>query len=483
MQCSSRFRLFLMLAVLCGGGRLCGADPADSTWPQFRGPNASGIAEHAKPPAKIGPADHVIWKTDVPFAPSSPIIWNENIFLTTFDQGELQTRCYDRASGQLRWTRGIAAKELEPFHRTDGSPAASTPATDGQHVVSYFGSCGLVCYDFEGKELWRHPMPVARTTGDFGSGTSPIIVGSRVILLRDEAGPSKLISLDVNSGQPLWESPRPEATGSYGTPIIWNNQGEQQVITPGSLFLKGYSLESGRESWTVGGLCPFACTTPVLGDDKLYFGAWCPGGSDQPWPEWPQFLAGNDPNKDGKIELTEYPEAVRDFYRGIDTDQDGLLTEADLNHMREISSRGENMLVAVKAGGQGDITASHVDWTFTKGLPYVPSPVYYRGRVYMSRDGGILSMLDATTGRAIHGPKRSLATGSYYASPVAADGRIYFASLPGVLTVLQAGADRPEVMYQADFEDRIFATPAVVDDNFYLRTESKLYAFGPPLKQ
>lgn len=448
------------------------------TWAQFRGPNASGIAVSAEPPVKIGPSQNVLWVKDVPFSPSSPIVWGEKIFLTTFDQNELQTRCYDRASGELLWSRGVQSAKLETFHGTDGSPAASTPVTDGKHVASYFGSFGLVCYDVDGKELWRRPMGVARSAGNFGTGVSPILAGSTLLLLRDELGPSSLLAVDIATGALRWQSPRPTATGSFGTPILWNHQGSDEVVTPGSLELKGYSLETGAELWSVSGLCPFACTTPVLGPDKLYFGAWCSGGTDNPWPEWEDFLARYDPNQDGKIELNEFPERQRDFLRGIDVNEDGLLSKSDLDQVRELSSQGENLLVAIEPGGRGDITETHVAWTFDKGLPYVPSPLFYQDRIYLVRDGGILSSVDADTGEAIERPKRVLPNGSYYASPVTANGHLYFASLPGVLSVVEPAKGQSEVIHEADFGERIFATPALVERNLYLRTETKLYAFG-----
>src|SRR5688572_6496708 len=142
-------------------GLACGSAKDAPNWPAFRGPNSSGVSESAKPPAKIGPGEGVAWKIDVPWSPSSPCVWGDRLFLTTFSEGKLETRSYDCGDGRLIWTRVAPAERLEDFHQTEGSPAASTPATDGGRVVSYFGSVGLVCYDFDGKELWRHPLPAA----------------------------------------------------------------------------------------------------------------------------------------------------------------------------------------------------------------------------------------------------------------------------------------------------------------------------------
>ncbi len=448
-----------------------------ASWPQFRGPNASGVAHDSKPPLKIGPASHVLWKKEVPRSPSSPCVWGDRIFLTTFAEGELRTCCYDRARGDLLWTRGIKPEKLEVYHRSEGSPAAPTPATDGTHVVSYFGSTGLVCYDFDGRELWRHPMAITRSAGDFGSGSSPIITGNLVILNRDQLIDAKLLALDVRTGKKVWVTPRPDGYGSFGTPIIWNNAGHHQVVIPGSVRLKGYDLKTGKERWMVDGLAAFACTTPVVGHKRLFFVAWSYGASDSPWPSWPEFRKQHDSNMDGEISMDEFKGQALDFYQGLDLDKDGRITGADWVKVKRRSAEGENMAIAVEPGGQGDITKTHVNWKFTKGLPYVSSPLLYDGRLYFVRDGGLLSCLDAETGEPHYSRKRIGGGGKYYTSPVAADGRIYLASTNGDLTVVKAGGKEPEILHRTAFEERIDATPALVGNRIYLRTESTLYAF------
>ena len=135
-------------------------------------------------------------------------------------------------------------------------------------------------------------------------------------------------------------------------------------------------------------------------------------------------------------------------------------------------------MIAVKPGGRGDFSATHVAWKYGRGLPYVPSPLFYDGRIYLVRDGGMVSSFDAETGKPFYAQERLGAIGSYYSSPVAADGRIYIASLPGKLTVVKAGGEKPEILHQADFGERIFATPVLVEDKLYLRTATKLWAFG-----
>ena len=207
-RAAARRRWSLASLLLVATFPLAAAESSAPNWPQFRGVNSSGLAADARPPVKIGPTEGVLWSVEVPWSPSSPSVWGDRIFLTTFRDGELETRCHDRTDGHLRWARGIKPEGVEEFHRSDGSPAASTPATDGGHVVSYFGSFGLICHDVDGKERWRHPLPLAESMGQYGSGTSPIIVGQRVLLSRDQHRFPSLLAVDLATGKTLWETPR-----------------------------------------------------------------------------------------------------------------------------------------------------------------------------------------------------------------------------------------------------------------------------------
>jgi outer membrane protein assembly factor BamB len=320
---------------------------------------------------------------------------------------------------------------------------------------------------------------VAQSTGGFGSGTSPIISGKLVLLNRDQDEKSSLLAVDLNTGKTAWEAARPEAIGSFGTPIVWNNSGSAEVIMPGSLQLKAYDIANGKEHWVVNGMVGFACTTPVAGDGLLFFGGWSPGKADSPWPAWDKFLEKNDKDHDGEVTLDEFEPDDRDFARGMDRDHNGKITKEDWDILMAQIAKAQNVLVAVKSGGQVDITESHVAWKATRGLPYVPSPLLYDHRLYFVRDGGMMSSFDAKSGKAFYSQERlDGAAGSYYASPVAADGRIYVATKDGKLSVIKAGGERPEILHQTDFGERIFATPALVADRLYLRTASKLYAFS-----
>jgi outer membrane protein assembly factor BamB len=195
-------------------------------------------------------------------------------------------------------------------------------------------------------------------------------------------------------------------------------------------------------------------------------------------PAWEKFLAEHDKNKDGVIPLAEFDENTREYYRGYDASRDGKIDRSDWDLILADLAKSENVMVAVKPGGRGNISQTHVAWKATRGLPYISSPLYYDGRVYLFKNGGMMSSFDAKTGQPYYLQERLGAEGYYYSSPVAADGRIYIASQAGKVTVVKAGGDKPEILHQADFGEHIYASPALVGDKLYLRTRSQLYAFG-----
>ncbi|NBV24301.1 MAG: pyrrolo-quinoline quinone [Proteobacteria bacterium] len=451
---------------------------AETWWPQFRGPNCSGVSDTAKPPVEFGPGKNQLWKVTVPSGASSPCVWGDRIFLTAFADGKLETLCLSRADGKVLWHRPAPADKLEEFHATEGSPAAATPATDGKTVVSYFGSCGLVAYDFSGKELWQHKLPVIQSPGSFGSGGSPVLAGGIVLVNRDQAGPCSLLAVDLKTGKKAWETPRTDIGPGFGTPMLWNNAGTDEVVMSGSLKLKAYDLHTGKERWSLGGLPSFTCTTPVVGDGLLFFAGWAPGKEANTMPTW-AMMSQFDKNKDGAVTPDELKGTEMEaFFRSLDVNRDGKITKEDLDSLAATMSKGENILLAVKPGSKGELSEDAVAWKQTRGLPYVPSPLYYRGRVYLVKDGGMASSYEAKTGKVFYQQERLNAASSFYASPVAADGRIYFASLNGKVIVVEAGGEAPKTLHSVDFGERISASPALVEGVIYLRTATALYAFG-----
>ena len=204
------------------------------------------------------------------------------------------------------------------------------------------------------------------------------------------------------------------------------------------------------------------------------------GGDDVPFPPFELLLLGGDKDGDGKISLAEGKAAkMADFFNAYDSNKDGVIERHEWEGMRSVALKGKNALLAIRPGGKGDITDTHIAWKATRGLPYVPSPLYFGGRVYMVKDGGIVSCYEAKTGRDIFVQERITASGSYYASPVAADEKVFLTSLKGIVTVIGAG-DALTVLARNDLGERTGATPAIVGSELYVRTEKNLFAFRAP---
>jgi outer membrane protein assembly factor BamB len=472
-------KALIALALLVGVAAVGRGDDS-LVWPRFRGPNGSGVAEGQKPPVEFGPDKNLKWKVAVPPGISSPIVAGENLIITAFDEGKLYTIAYSRGDGKEVWRTEAPAKSIEGYHKIEGSPAASTPATDGRHIVSYFGSCGLFCYDLSGKELWRVEMPTVTTGGDFGSGVSPIIADDTVIVVRDEMKDPKIVAVDVATGEPKWEQPR-LSRASWCTPVVWDTKEGKQVVAAGHVQMIGYDLASGAEQWKVVGLPSGCCPSPVTTGGNLLFAGSSSGDADEGGTARPTFdslLKDLDKDQDGAISREEGEAAFRGFFDNQDTDKDGKVSREEFEAIVKFMSEGKNTAFALKPGGTGDVTASHTIWKRTKGLPYIASAIAYGGKYVMVKDGGIVIGCNAETGDQLY-QERLGASGRYYASPVAANGHIYFTSLEnGEMTVLKAGPGKPTVAYKTELGERCPATPAIADDALYVRTAEHLWAFA-----
>jgi outer membrane protein assembly factor BamB len=246
----------------------------------------------------------------------------------------------------------------------------------------------------------------------------------------------------------------------------------------------GYDLKTGDEKWAVAGIPSGCCSSPVTADGILYFAGWSPGGPDDPdpahqMPSYDAMLKQLDADKDGALSKAEAEKTFEGFFDAQDLNKDGKITRDEWESIIKFMTEGKNVAFALKPGGTGDVSESHVLWRKTRGLPYIPSAIVYRGQYVMVKDGGILTAYDIDSGEEIY-QKRAAAPGSYYASPVAANGNIYFVSLSdGVATVIKAGGKEPEVVVQnAALGERVSATPAIADDTLYVRTAGHLYAFA-----
>jgi outer membrane protein assembly factor BamB len=465
-------------------------------WPQFRGPGGSGLAGEAKAPVSFQGASRAEWKADVPAGQSSPSVWGDRIFLTAGDvkTKKLELLCLDRKTGKVLWRRAVTAESIEHLHEI-GTPATATPAVDGERVYAYFGSYGLLCFDFEGNQKWSLPLPVANTP--LGSGTSPIVAGDAVILNRDDRPAGYLLAVDRQSGKQLWKQPytAPNRGGMVGaaTPVVWKNQ----VIVHRGMEVVAFDTKTGSRQWWVT-IQSTSTSTPVVGPDAVYVASWINAGEPDlrvPLPDFESLLKKYDKDGDGMLSADEFPNEMqlaqrpevavaganlnfpgRAMVQGLDRNGDGKVDKAEWDAFVAQRTTVDHGLVAIKPGGQGDVTATHALWREARGVPEVPTPLYSNRRVYMVTNGGIVTAMDAATGQVLF-RKRLGAGGAYYASPVMAGGNIYFISGDGVVSVIRDAADF-QLVAKSDLEEPVFATLAIVDGIVYVRTATHLYAFA-----
>jgi outer membrane protein assembly factor BamB len=404
-------------------------------WPQFRGPNSSGLGE-GRPPVHFGPDQNVVWKTAVGVGLSSPIVWESRVFLTEFDQAnqQLSTLCIDRLTGKILWRRTVAPEQIEKVHELS-SPAGATPTTDGESVYVYFGSYGLVSYDLNGNLKWEKRLPLPENP--YGAVSSPIIAGE-LLVLNHQGKDAYLLGVNRRDGRTVWKTDRSQFQYGWSTPVHWRRDGIDEIVVLGGDFkpnqrLMAYNLADGAERWWVGGLPPSGKSTPVIGDGLL-------------------FLAAPDIILETAAE-TRDPDRAAQFY-----------------------AKNAARVMAVRPGSTGEVSEANIVWSERKGVPGVPSPLFYNGRLYTFQNGGIVFCRVATTGELLYTARLGV-PGYYYASPVAADQKVYIASEEGVVVVLDAGEEF-NVLAANKLDGAILATPALVDRNIYVRTESHLYAFG-----
>jgi outer membrane protein assembly factor BamB len=474
-----------------------------ANWPEFRGPNGCGVAANEKPPVHFGPSSNVLWQAELSPGHSSPIIWDNAIFVTGAQGKTLYTLCFDRRDGKKRWEQAVTAEKAEPVHQMN-SLATPTPVTDGHAVVAYFGSFGLLAYDLEGKEIWRKALPMPKTFRNQGTGTSPILAEGKLVLFVQLANDSHLLALDLKDGRELWRTPMPAFNMSYSTPVYWKETDKGCVGLCCADRFTAWRLADGKEAWWVAGLGYEACSTPVASGERLIIGV--AGVQGEPAnitvpPPFDEFIKQYDANKDGLITYSEIP---ADFIYTDRHNSDGqgnmtlrqaltwfggMKQEDKVNRERWEEIRGKlrefsehkinaTMVASVRTGGSQDVTASNIVWKETKAVPEAPSPLVWDGRVYLIRSGGNLACRDLETGKLIY-EKQTESRGGYFASPVVADGRIYLASDRGTVTVIKAG-DAFEVLARNELNDRIMASPAIVENTLYIRSDKHLWAFAQP---
>jgi outer membrane protein assembly factor BamB len=475
-------------------------------WPQFRGPNGSGVSASTGLPEVFGPEKNVVWKTPLPPGHSSPVLTRDRVFVTAYAEEKatdnqqsadgakggagvkshkLLVICLDRQTGKLLWQREVPRARAGRLQNVN-NPASPSPVTDGANVYVFFQEFGLVSYDGAGKERWR--LALGPFNMFYGFGASPILVDDKIILPVDQDSPSSyLIAVDKTSGRVRWKVERPAVISGYSTPIIYQpKQGPKQVVIPESFQLSAYSVADGRRVWWVRGLACEMKSIASSDGEYAYINGW---GFPQNQPgeqigtiPLGEALKRYDKNNDKLIEKSEVTGAekmdkmLRGAFEAFDMDRDEKLNAKDWEVFRGMMA-SENGLLAIRLGGQGDQTATAIRWRYQRPVPQVPSTLLYKGVLYMVNDSGIMLSFDPATGGVIKQGRLQGAIDKYFASPVAADGKVFLVGQGGQVSVLKAAGEW-EVLAVNELDDEVFATPAIADGRVYIRTRSALYSFG-----
>lgn len=465
------FLSWIVLAVAC-----CPAYPNE--WPQFRGVNSTGVSPETNLPVAFGPGQSMVWKTPLPLGHSSPVFSKSQIFVTGYDEKALYIIALDRKSGAERWRRPLARANKGEFHKQNSS-ASPSAVTDGENVYAFFTEFGLISFDAAGKERWR--LPLGPFNNPFGMGASPVLSGKTLLMLCDAESGSFFLGIDKDTGKQKWRRDRPDVARGFATPVL---NGPNEVLVAGSYNLISYSVATGEPIWWVGGLTWQLKPTPVVGDGVVYVLGWA-GNSDtgqqEEVPPFQEALAKWDTNKDGKLaqaEITD-PRLTKEW-AAMDLDRTGFMEDRDWK-MYQSRRQAVNSVSAIKLGGKGDMTQSNVLWRYYKSLPNVPSPVLHKEILYLVKESGILTALDAKTGAVLKQARLTGAPGDYYASPVVADNKLYAVSHEGKVAVVQTGADW-QILQINTMNEGVNATPAFLDGRIFLRTHEHLYCFAKEAK-
>jgi outer membrane protein assembly factor BamB len=314
-------------------------------------------------------------------------------------------------------------------------------------------------------------------------GSSPILVDDLVVVVCDQSHGSFAAAFDADTGEERWRTPRPEAFSGHSTPVVHTpKDGAPHVLAPGSLRLVAYDAKSGAIVWWASGLPSEMKSGAVLGEETVYVvGYGSPLNEPGRHPELPPFVewrAMRDADGNGRVTKAEADKVTSDYWDFIDLDRDAVVSEAEWK-TNQVMMSAENGLLAFRLGGKGDVGRSGLVWKYQRSVPQLPTPLLYRGVLYMINDGGVLTTLDPATGAVLKQGRLRDAVHQYYASPVAGDGKVYFVSRTGIVTVLRAGGGQ-EALFSSDLEDEVTATPALADGRIYLRTRGALYCFGTP---
>jgi outer membrane protein assembly factor BamB len=416
----SILKIALIVVLWCGAV----AAPGAENWPQWRGPSLNGLSGEKNLPLRWSSTQNIAWKLALPdFSGSTPIVWGDRIFLNVAEQNNLYLWCVDRARGVPIWKQLLGGGNVRMMKQNMSSPS---PVTDGRHVWVMTGTGILKSFDWDGKEIWNRDIQkdYGRFGLNWGYGSSPLLYGDALFVqvlhgmrTRD---PSYLLRIDTATGRTVWRVERPtparfESPDAYTTPALLRYGTTTEIVVTGGDVVTGHDPNTGKELWRAGGLNPY---------------------------------------NDGSYRIVASPVVHGELI---------------------VAPTRERPMLALKAGGRGDVTKSHVLWSFGNG-PDVPTPVTDGQYLYVINDRGIMWCLDAKTGKELYGRQR-LKSATYSGSPVLADGKIYVTNEDGMTIVLKAGPAF-EVLAENDFDDYTLSSPAISDGQIFIRTAKFLYCIG-----
>jgi len=413
-------RTFVIGLLLCAAA----AAPSAENWPQWRGPSLNGLSAEKNLPLRWSAKENITWKLPLPaWSGSTPIVWGDHVFLNVADGRDMALWAVDRNRGEALWKRPLGGGDTRMMKQNMSSPS---PVTDGRSVWVMTGTGILKAFDFAGKELWMRD--IQREYGRFGLqwgyGSSPLLHDDalyvQVLHGMHTKDPSYVLRIDKATGRTVWRVERPttarfESPDAYTTPALLRYGGNTEVVITGADVVTGHDPATGRELWRAAGL---------------------------------------NPSNEGDYRIVAssivYGETI-------------------------YASSRERPLLALKAGGRGDVTRSHVLWAFPNG-PDVPTPVTDGTYLYIVNDRGIVSCVDVKTGKEVYGRTR-IRSGTYTGSPVLADGKIYVTNEEGLTVVFSAGP-KFEVLAENDLDDYTLSSPAISDGQIFIRTSKFLHAIG-----
>jgi outer membrane protein assembly factor BamB len=513
-------RAFLAFMALCGASLSVQADaPAAEDWPQFRGPNCTGVSPSKKAlPHEFSPTKNVRWSVVLGDGINSPAVAAGRVFSTSISdpkgkEPKLLVHAFDAATGERLWQREVpaGAKPLPAINEAN-SYASASPAADAERVYVYFLRVGLIAFDAKtGAKVWELPLPEPFFIFDWGPGLSPVLYGDKLFFCQDDDVFPALYAVDKKTGKVLWKDDRSDMAVSYSHPVVCETPRGPELVVAGTGKVLGYDLATGNRKWAAELNCRNIKTTPVSRDGVVYVSVQSCGMSYQ-------WRAVADLNGDGKITREEIKASRKDKGAGIpeafwkkfergDRNKDGVLEgeEIDLAFLdpsnkggildRESRRRGgdntdwrkwdaelqsDSSIQAIEGGGKGDVTKTHVLWKVqTKAPDHLVSPVLDDGRVLLFKSGGLVSSFGADKGGLLGDRRRIGITSSILAQPVSGDGKIYVAGQDGKVVVLACGPDL-KVLARNDMAEECVATPAIAGGRLYFRTRTKLYCIGAP---